>query len=245
DLLLTAQEAVTATRGGLLRKGAMLPFQPVVDGVVLDRQPLDAVADGSAAGVALLTGTTAEEFTLFTALSGRDPLDDAGLRKAVGHLVDEERVDEVLEVYRAEHPGASPDALATAVATDYVFRAPAERLLQAQHPHGDTWSYRFTYRTPAFGGVLGACHALDVPFTFDVVEHPGSTMFVGDANDEALALAAGMRSAWAGFARIGEPAGEGLPTWPAWDPERRATMDLGPKPEVVDDPLPRTRQVWT
>jgi para-nitrobenzyl esterase len=245
DRLLAAQQEVNATRAALLGgRGQMLPFQPTIDGVVLERQPLEAVRDGSAAGVSVLAGTTAEEMTLFTALAGGDPIDDATLLKRLGRLVGDDRAAEVLAVYQDEHPGASNDELYTAIGTDYVFRVPADDLLEAQHAHGETFAYRFAYRTPAFGGVLGACHALDVPFTFDVADHPSSSMFVGEATDGVRALGAGMRSAWASFARDGEPIGEGLPVWPAWDPGRRATMQLDERSTVVDDPLPKTRALW-
>ena len=50
-------------------------------------------------------------------------------------------------------------------------------------------------RTPAFGGKLGACHAIDIPFVFDVADHPSSSMFVGDPTDGVRALV---------FVRVGE-----------------------------------------
>jgi para-nitrobenzyl esterase len=244
--ILDAQQAVTANRvrgfGG--DAGPLLPFEPVVDGVVLPRHPLDAVADGAAAGIELLCGTTAEESRLFMVMAQDDPLGDDGLLRRVARIVGQERALEVVDVYRAEHPGASNDDLAVAVATDWIFRLPAERLLTAQVPHAPCWSYRFTWRSTAFGGRLGACHALDVPFCFDIVDRRGAAFFLGEVTEGARALAAGMRSAWASLARTGAPAGEGLPDWPAWDPERRPTMDLGERPAVVDDPLPRTRAVW-
>lgn len=246
DAILEAQQAVAASRlagfGGTT--GSILPFAPVVDGVVLPRHPLDAVADGSAAGVDLLTGTTAEEFRFFTVMAQSDPLADAGLRKRVARIVGDDRADEVIDAYRADHPGASNDDIAVAAATDWVFRVPAERLLEAQHPHGSTWSYRFAWRSTAFDGRLGACHALDIPFVFDVVDRPGSELLLGEVTDGAVRLAHGMRSAWTSFARSGAPAGEGLPTWPAWDPQRRATMVLDDPPTVVDDPFPRSRATW-
>jgi para-nitrobenzyl esterase len=122
---------------------------------------------------------------------------------------------------------------------------PAEQLLEAHNPHGPTWSYRFAWRSTAFGGRLGACHALDIPFAFDSIDHGGSAFFLGDITDGARALAAGMRSAWTSFARSGAPAGDGLPDWPAWDTQRRATMVLDDPSAVVDDPFPKSRAVWT
>ena len=246
DALHDAQQKIAATRLGGFggSSGPLLPFSPVVDGVVLPRHPLDAVADGSAAGVDLLTGTTAEEFRLFTIMLQSDPLADDGLRKRVARVVGDDRADDVIDVYRDEHPGASNDDLAVAVATDWVFRVPAERLLEAHHPHGPTWSYRFAWRSTAFEGRLGACHALDIPFVMDSIDPGGSAFFLGDVDDGARALAGGMRSAWTSFARTGTPVGDGLPSWPAWDPERRSMMVLDDPPSVVDDLYPRSRQVW-
>jgi len=246
DQLLAAQQQVATHRlGGFAGAGGpLLPFAPVVDGVALPRHPLDAVAAGSAAGIDLLTGTTAEEFRLFTIMLHSDELTDEALRARIGRVVGGDRVDEILAAYRGELGGASNDDVAVAVATDWIFRIPAERLLEAHAPHGPTFSYRFAWRSTAFDGRLGACHALDIPFCFDVVDRQGSSFFLGEVTDGARGLATGMRSAWASFARSGTPDGVGLPEWPGWDPERRATMVLDDPSGVVDDPLPGTRQVW-
>lgn len=244
--LLDAQQQVAATLlGGFAGAGGpLLPFSPVVDGVALPRHPLDAIGDGAAAGVDVLTGTTAEEFRLFTVMLHTDELTDARLASRVGRIVGADRTGELLDVYRSELPGASNDAVATAIATDWVFRIPAERLLDAHHGHGTAYSYRFAWRSTAFDGRLGACHALDIPFVFDVIDRSGSEFFLGAVTDDARTLAAGMRTAWASFARHGAPVGTGLPEWPAWDPQRRPIMVLGDRSHVADDLLPRTRRVW-
>lgn len=244
--LLGAQQAVGSARLAGFGSGGttLLPFSPVVDGVVLPEHPLHAVERGSAAGVDLLTGTTAEEFRLFTVMLQSDPLADAGLHRRVARVAGEERAGTIVATYRAAHPGASNDDLAVAIATDWIFRAPAEALLEAQHRHAPTWSYRFDWRSSAFGGRLGACHALDIPFCFDVVELGGTSFFLGEVTRGAVTLARGMRSAWAAFARSGEPVGEGLPGWPAWDPDRRPTMVLDDPPRVVDDPSSNCRTAW-
>src|SRR2546430_16860669 len=49
----------------MTRGGGGLPFEPVVDGVVLPRVPLDTVAAGAASGVRLVTGTTRDDMTPF------------------------------------------------------------------------------------------------------------------------------------------------------------------------------------
>ncbi|MFK5143502.1 hypothetical protein ACI4A9_28780, partial [Klebsiella pneumoniae] len=48
-----------------------LPLGPVVDGDVLPRSPLEALADGASAGIPLVVGSTDDEFTMITARTRR------------------------------------------------------------------------------------------------------------------------------------------------------------------------------
>ena len=242
DALLLAQQKVGLEYLG--EAGLRLPFQPVVDGVVLPRPPLEAVAGGSAAGVDLITGTTAQEFTLFALMEGE--IDDARLRQRTARAVGEANVDALLDAYRVATPNASARDLYVDLGTDLAFRIPAQRLLEAHAPTrpGGSRAYWFTYESTAFDGRLRSCHALDIPFTFDVVDHPGSALFLGAHTPEASRLATGMRTAWTSFARTGTPVGDGLPEWPAWDAERRPTMELGVDRVVHDDPQSETRRAW-
>src|SRR5208337_1653383 len=52
---------------GLLRdeRAGKMGFQPMIDGVTRSARPVDLVAAGSAAGVDLMIGTSAEEWRLF------------------------------------------------------------------------------------------------------------------------------------------------------------------------------------
>ena len=110
-----------------------------------------------------------------------------------------------------------------------------------------TYCYLFTWESPAFGGVLGSCHALEIPFVFGTVHLQGVQMFSG-GGDEAFALSAAMRRAWVRLCPVGlaGPSGVGWSGWAGrlrsrlvagragdwsiWDPARRPTMVLGPWP---------------
>src|SRR5438132_925558 len=172
--LLAAQANVVMRRlpGGL-------PFTPVVDGVVLPEAPIDAIGKGQAAGVTVLIGTTREEWKLFALL---DPsvarLDDAGLARRVANLIaDPDRASAVVESYRSRRPGAGIPDLAVDLGTDEVFRMPAVRLAERQSGLGnDVYMYRFDFATPAWGGQLGACHALEIPFVFACLGAPAVEM---------------------------------------------------------------------
>ena len=242
--LLDAQAKVVEREMGAGGHG--LPFTPVVDGVVLPEAPIDAIGKGQAAGVTVLIGTTRDEWKLFTMM---DPLiatlDDAGAAKRVAAMVgNPSGAGDVIAHYRATRPEATISDVWSAVGTDVVFRIPAIRLAEKQSALGnDVFMYRFDYATPIFGGVLGACHALEIPFVFNSLD-AGGEMFVGPLNDDLRTLARRMHQAWVAFGRTGRPAAEGLPEWPRYTAEKRATMLFDFQPGVVDDPDGADREVW-
>ena len=237
--IIAAQAAV-----GLETDGAGLPFQPVVDGTVLPRPALDAIAAGSAAGVRLLVGTNNDEMTLFGLMDPTlNALDEAGIRARIRPYWGDEGVDEFFATYRNLLPDASVQDLWIAISTDALFRIPAIRLAERQLPHAPVWSYLFTWATPVFDGVLKSTHALEIPFVFDNLDEPGSALFTG-TGDERIAIARRMHDAWIAFARDGSPQTDAIPEWPQYEPERRATMRIDETFEIVDDPGSQARHLW-
>jgi para-nitrobenzyl esterase len=237
--IIEAQAAV-----GLETNSDGLPFQPVIDGTVLPRPALDAIRDGSAAGVRLLVGTNKDEFTLFSILDpGLASLDEGGIRTRVRAYYGDDGIDEFLATYRRVMPGSTLQDQWNAMATDALFRIPAIRLAEAQLPHAPVWSYLFTWESPAFGGLLKSTHAMEIPFVFDTLDQPGSDMFTGDGGERA-GIASRTHAAWIAFARDGAPQHGGIPEWPRYDTTRRATMRIDDTFEVIDDPLPETRRLW-
>jgi para-nitrobenzyl esterase len=198
--------------------------------------PLHAVQSGHAAGVRLLTGTNEHEVTLFQVL---DPtladLDDERILALLAAVTD--RPAPLLVAYRHLMPGASPQQVWSALATDAAFRMPAVRLATAQHEHGPTWMYRFTWETPVFGGVLRSTHALEIPFVFDTLHQPGAEHFTG-AGAERAGIADAMHRAWLAFARTGDRG------WAEYEPDRRATMRFDVETEILDDPDAVQRRAW-
>jgi len=247
--ILDAQVAMSAAagRGVAGGSGTVLPFQPVVDGVELPVAPLEAVAAGLSAHVSLLIGTTADEWNLFSIGSTTD---DQQLRQRAERLVaDPAGAEALIATYRAGRPEATPHELLNAVFTDVVFRMPVLQLLEAQvaHQPHHTFQYLFDWRSRAFGGVLGSCHALEIPFVFNSIGAAGTEMFLGEAPDnaEVADLALTMHDAWTAFAHTGDPNHAGLPAaWPTFDTGRRAVMGFGESVRVVDDPAAAERRFW-
>lgn len=225
------------------------PGAPLVaDGAALDGDPVDLVAAGRAAGIDLLTGCTADEarYTMFPGdelgplpIGRTDPdqvRDDITAWFAPTGLT----VDNVLATYAMERLGATELDLLAAVSTDH-FRIASLRLAEAQLAHRDQVRvYRFSWRSPIRGGILGAFHWLDTAFAFEMLDE--HRKLVGE--DPPLALARAYHGALVRFARSGDPSGGGLPDWPAYDTVRRPVMDFDVECRLLLDPDPEERRIW-
>jgi para-nitrobenzyl esterase len=236
---------------------AGLLMTPVVDGGLLPVAPEVAVAAGSASSIPLLIGTNRDESAFFVLGSPKlMGLTLDGLRHWVRRVTpDDESADRVvsvvLEARTQRGESTVPRDLWSAIATEVVFRVGTARFATAHaaaaEPGVGTYSYLFTWESPAFEGVLGSCHALEIPFVFGTLKNPVVQAFSG-GSAEAFALSAQMGRAWASFARSGVPecplpgAGIGDVPWEQWDPEARPTTVLGPWPGAdglvhrIDDP---------
>ena len=248
DKILDTQQQSLLTLGTSL--GLLLPFQPITDGELLPEPPIDAVRAGSARGVSLLAGTTRDEWKLFAMIdTGLRQLDRPALLARVERQVGAEAAERLVAVYEAalaERGLAQPGDLFVAVETDRVFRIPALRLAEAQLDHGDdVFVYRFDWESPALGGALGACHAIELGFVFGVLDKPGMD-FLSGKGPEAERLSETAMDAWLAFARGGDPSHAGLPggRWPRYDAERRATLVFDRACEVHLDPGGRERRAW-
>ncbi len=172
---------------------------------------------------------------------------------------DADRAAQLIAAYKANRPDSSPAELWSVLATDHVFRIPAVRWPSGSRTLGNpVYMYRFDWATPVFGGQMGACHALEIPFMFNNLDATGSEMFTGPASQEMRDMARTMHTAWHTFARTGEPAGSGGKTepggsggktepgdnWPRYTSGDRRVMRFDLESEVVDDPDGAEREAW-
>ena len=228
--LIDAQSALIS--GGRLE----MPFTPVIDHDMLPDAPLVGISKGLG-DVKLLTGSTREEFALFALMDPRiatitreEVLEEAA--KTFG-----DGADAILATYEAARPDATITDILTAYMTDQMFRLPVIRMAEAQGAQGrDVWMYWFTWSSPAFGGILKSCHALELPFVFDNLD--AFEMLTG-TGDDRQGLADLMQASWIRFAH------EGNPGWDAYNEKTRATMrfdsiDAG----VVENPGSIEREMW-
>jgi para-nitrobenzyl esterase len=191
-------------------------FEPVVDGETLPELPITSISSG--AGIDLLTGTNSEELRGWTVPSG---LIDVTTEEVLQATAAGYRLPaNALDVYRAARPGASPGDLLSALISDWFFRLPALRLAEAHAPsRAGTYVYEFAWRSPAFGGRLGACHCAEIAFAFDTLEQPENVPLLG--SDPPQALADEVHRAWVSFVATGDPG------WPQYQLDRRFVRRFG------------------
>jgi para-nitrobenzyl esterase len=248
--LLDAQERTSSE--GPFAKGML--FMPVVDGETLPRAPLEAAAAGAARDVELLVGTTREEMRLYVLTGLGERVGDALLPRILAAQLAGEAADPAAAAERlvagyrrlfAERGLiAAPADLFYALQTDLALRWPSH-LLAARHAAHQprTYAYLFTWPSPAEGGALRACHALDLPFTFGTLAAPGMSELAG-AGPEAERLSADLRAAWLAFAARGDPSHAGLGAWPPFEAPRFATMELGARCGVLEAPFAAESALW-
>jgi len=215
-------------------------FAPVLDPVLLPRHPFSPEAAPETHAIPMLIGSTAQEMSFFW---GNDPeafmLDEAGLQTRAEHFLGDEAA-RILGLYSAAYPQATPARRYLQLFSDYSIQAPT--IAQAERKAGTpAWLYRLDFQSPALGGKLGALHTLETPFILNTVESARPLVGEGDA---PLALARAMSSAWVNFAATGDPndSATGLPDWPSYDRQRRATMLLDTQSRVEDDPSHMARE---
>jgi para-nitrobenzyl esterase len=237
--LLDAQYACAAA--GPHRTGMF--YAPVHDGRTLPLAPVDAFARGFGARVPLLIGTTRDEMRLFA--TGQ-PDSDAGVEAFItpqlAWLASGERLAACRELVRVHREARrargerhEPADVYLSIQTDLSLRFDATRIAEARAAARNTWMVHFTWESPARGGIHGACHAIDLPFTFGNLDAPGMPGFAG-SGEAADRLAAHVMDAWCAFARSGDPRHAGIGEWPCYDSSRRASMELGARCGVVNAP---------
>ncbi|MFD7921890.1 carboxylesterase/lipase family protein [Streptomyces sp. NPDC059740] len=210
--------------------------------LVVDTQPADSVAAGLGADVDLLVGTNTEEGNLYLVPVGAHTTSTSAHVDAVAERAHGDPA-RLVATYRGSRPGASFSELRSAVMGDALFGAGSRALADAHagRRRAATYRYEFAWRSHALGGELGAAHAVELPFVFDLTQLPGlhgPHALLGPDRPPAD-LAPRMHRAWVRFAATGDPG------WSPYTTERRATMRIDADWTLVDDPRGRELGAWT
>jgi para-nitrobenzyl esterase len=95
---------------------------------------------------------------------------------------------------------------------------------------------------------VGAAHALEIPYKFYNIQPPGQQTstpgMMSITRPESQKAARNMSEMWSTFAKTGRPAAKGQPAWPAYNTERRSTMEINARCRVAEDPYSLERTMW-
>jgi para-nitrobenzyl esterase len=244
-------EVLTALRGMSAAdlQQAELPAGRCIDGTVITRPPIDAIAARSGQGVPLIVGTNRNEGTLFTPPD--DPDEDMssyeqGLVGAAKGVVGDR--DPTAYASWAKGRYANAKVATEELWAAYFRRAAAEAAEASTNAGPGGWLYRFDLPTTKEhdGKLTGATHACEMAFTFNAFADPDCHVFAFHDRDDAAvkALARHWSDTVLAFASGGDPNGGGLPEWPTYAPPDRACMILDAESRIESDPDAEHRAFW-
>lgn len=197
---------------------------PVVDGWVLPEQPARTFAKGEQAKIPVIVGSNLSEVTIFSSplVGGKSyrPKSVADYR----HWLDQtfkQGAPEVFAAYPARNDREVRDAFIH-VATDSDFGFGTWLLAREVTAAGQkAYLYNFSYAGAGEFAPLGAFHSEESI----LLSKKYWTRWVSSPDDEKLSNI--LIGYWVHFAKTGEPGGDGLPPWEAYDPKIDRCQDLG------------------
>jgi len=214
---------------------------PILDGVSIPAHPFDPVANPLSADIPVMIGCTADEATLYNV--GADWWGRLTEAELVAKLRPQygDKTEAVIAATRSVRPGDDPSYTYVDVTTIGGMYMGSTTLAERKSAQaGGVWQYVWTWREPVEHGLMRAPHTTEIPFAFDNIAK--APLLLGDA-ETTRQLARRISTLWTTFARTGVPSAPGLPHWPKFDPEGRATMMLDVSSHVAHDPYKAVRVI--
>lgn len=210
-------------------------WAPTVDGKIINLRSFQDVAPEVSKDIPLLIGSTTEE-----GMSYSSNPSEAEWRASLTQQMGQARADSLIAAMKKANPNKSIRTLSYAV-SGYNYRNNVQRMVKLRHDQRGAPAYQwwFKWQSPQLDGQCGAWHTAELAFCFDNTKLCDQ----GTGNTpEAQALARKMATAWANFARTGNPSQQGL-AWAPSDPVRCQTMILDDQCGMVDDPDGDVRRI--
>lgn len=208
---------------------------PTLDGTVIALRSYSEVAPPISRGVPVMIGNVSEEGMGFGS-NPSEPEWRADLTRKFGGA----KADALIAAMKRAHPEKAIRTLSYGV-QGLAARNRVQQMIKLKHDQGGApvYQYLFQWQSPQLDRVAGAWHTADLAFCFDNAarcdQATGNT-------PAAQRLARTMSTAWAAFARTGNPSQPGL-AWTPSDPVRCQTMVFDDQCRMVDDPEGEARRI--
>ncbi|WP_421799153.1 carboxylesterase/lipase family protein [Haliscomenobacter sp.] len=200
-----------------------LGWGPVVDGLIIPKDPASVFLTGQHNKMPVLIGSNADE------MSASSPLvvTPAQVRTLFDAYVPEAYEAEGLTLYPPGTTNAQARQSYIQTLTDAQFTAPARRLAKGLDifQTEPVWRYLFSHAQAGVGAIFGAAHGLELPFLFQSIEETNYGKSASFNNNDKL-VAKALMDYWTNFARTGNPNGTGLTVWPPYDYQKDPYLDI-------------------
>jgi para-nitrobenzyl esterase len=210
---------------------------PILDGRAVTARSFFEEAPAISKDVPMLIGSVSEEGNRMTSRPTEEEW-HASLAKTMNDA----KATELIAAMKKAYPEKAIRTLSYGVAglgqrNNVVRMAKMKYELKA----APVYSYYFTWQSPMLDGVAGAWHTSELAFCFDNTKRCEQ----GTGNTpEAQVLGRKMATAWANFARTGNPSQSGL-AWTPSDSARNQAMVFDNTCRMVDDPDGELRRILT
>jgi len=207
---------------------------PTVDGRIVTMRSFYESAPDISKNVPMLIGSVSEEGNR---MSSRPT--EAEWRTTLAGIIGDAKATALIAAMKKAHPEKSIRTLSYGVSGLQVRnRVTQMAKLKCDQKAASVFTYFFTWPSPMLEDA-GAWHTAELAFCFDNTRRCEQ----GTGNTaEAQALAKTMATAWANFARTGNPSQPGL-SWTPFDPGKGQTMVFDNQSRMVDDPEGETRKI--
>lgn len=209
---------------------------PTLDGKIIDVRSFQDVAPAVSKNVPMLIGSVSEEAGIYH----NNPTEAEWREQIAKGYNSPQKADALVAAMKKAHPEKQIRTLSYGVA-GLAIRNNILRMAKLKHEQGGApvFTYWFSWQSPMLDGVLGAWHTAELAFCFDNTKRCEQ----GTGNTpEAQALAKKMATAWANFARTGNPSQPGL-AWTPCDPVRANSMVFDNHCGMQDDPEGEARKI--
>jgi para-nitrobenzyl esterase len=212
---------------------------PTVDGRIINMRSFYDAAPAVSKNVPMLMGSVSEEGNR---MSSRPT--EAEWHATLARFYGEAKATAIVNGLKKAHPEKSIRTLSYMCSGGGLnglnMRNNVSRMakMKFEQKAAPAFAYYFTWQSPMLEDA-GAWHTAELAFCFDNTKR--CEQGTGDTK-EAKKLAKTMATAWANFARTGNPSQSGL-KWTPFEPERCPTMIFDNKCQMANDPEGEVRKI--